>query len=145
MLKPQTNTPNLAHDLRVMLGKLVRRLREEARLVDLTWPQLQVLGRLDRDGPQTLTQLARAEGMRSQSMGETVAALKARALINGAPDPADGRQTVLSLTDEGRDLILASRASREDWLLHRLNDHLTAAEEARLAAVLPLLQRLTDE
>ena len=137
-------THTLATDLRVTLGRLVRRLREEALLGELTWPQVLVLGRLDRDGPMTLTVLAKAEGVRSQSMGETVGAMRAAGLIVGTPDPSDGRQTVLSLTDAARQLILASRASREDWLFDRLSQRLTADEIRHLSDAVALLQRLID-
>lgn len=88
----------LAGELRVVVGRLKRRLREQAHFGDLSWTQVRVLSRLEREGPATVTALARAEGMRPQSMGETVAALKAAGFVSGAPDPSDGRQTVLSLT-----------------------------------------------
>ncbi len=134
----------LATDLRIVAGKLIRRLREQAQLGDLTLPQMHVLGRLERDGPATLTTLARAEGVRSQSLGETLAPLKTQGLITGAPDPDDGRQTVLSLTQTGRDLILASRASREDWLYRNLVLKLSPAEQDTLTVAVALLKRLTD-
>ena len=46
-------------------------------------------------------ELACAEGMRPQSMNTVIADLDAAGLIRGAPDPADGRRTVISLTDAG--------------------------------------------
>ena len=65
----------LAGELRVVVGKLIRRLREQVSPGDFTWSQLSVLKRLERDGPATVTTLARAEGVRPQSMGATVAVL----------------------------------------------------------------------
>ncbi len=88
----------LAGDLRVVIGQLRRRLREQSGFGDLSWSQTSVLSRLDREGPGTVTSLARAEGMRPQSMGATVSALEAAGLVSGSPDPKDGRQTILSLT-----------------------------------------------
>src|SRR5277367_5231656 len=87
----------LAGDLRAVIGQLKRRLREQAGWGDLTWSQTSVLSRLDREGPATVTTLARVEGMRPQSMGAIVSALQAAGLVTGSPDPTDGRQTVLSL------------------------------------------------
>lgn len=133
-----------ATDLRVVIGKLIRRLREEAMLGDLTWPQVSALGRLERDGPATLSALARAEGMRTQSLGETVAALKAAGLVTGTPDPDDGRQTVLSITGAARKLFAASRASREDWLFRAMQAKLTPAEQQHLHDAASLMQRLLD-
>ncbi|MEI9905747.1 MAG: MarR family transcriptional regulator [Asticcacaulis sp.] len=133
-----------ATQLRVAIGRLIRRLREEAMLGDLTWPQVSALGRLEREGPATLSALARAEGVRSQSLGETVAALKAAGLVTGTPDPEDGRQTVLSVTDTARDLFAASRAKREDWLFRAMQARLTPAERDSLAQAATLMHRLLD-
>lgn len=134
----------LAEDLRVVGVKLRRRLREEANVGDFTPSQMQVLGHLEREGPATVTALARAQGMRPQSMGETLAALKAAGFVSGAPDPNDGRQTVLSLTPAFRKKIKASRAAREDWLFRTLQTHFTAAEQKQLANSVALLKRLID-
>ena len=80
----------LAQDLRALFGKLKRRLREQAHVGDLTPCQVSVLLRLEKDGPATASSLARAEGMRPQSMGAVVAALESAGLMRGAPDPTDG-------------------------------------------------------
>jgi len=135
-------TQAIAGDLRVVLGKLKRRLREEASFGGLNLSQGAVLTRLEREGPATVTTLARAEGMRPQSMGEIISALKAEGLVAGAPDPNDGRQTVLSITDKCRELIKTARAVREDWLFRALQTKLTAAEQEELAGALALLDRL---
>jgi DNA-binding MarR family transcriptional regulator len=132
----------VAAELRVQIGRLSRRLREEARLGDFTWSQLRVLGRLERQGPATVTALARAEEVRPQSMGETLAVLKAAGLVSGAPDPTDGRQTVLSLTDACREALRANRAAREDWLFRAIRTQLAPAEQEALAAAVALLGRL---
>src|SRR5580704_4609884 len=88
----------LAQDMRAVLGKLRRRLREQAETGDLTPSQVSVLLRLEKDGPATASSLARAEGMRPQSIVPLIAALEDAGLVAGASDPGDGRQTILSLT-----------------------------------------------
>ncbi len=134
----------LAGELRVLIGKLSRRLREQGHSGDLTWSQVLVVSRLDREGPATVTTLARAEGMRPQSMGATIAVLEAAGLVIGTADPKDGRQTILSLTDACRDKLKAGRAAREDWLFRAIRTKLAAAEEGDLAAAIALLNRLVD-
>ena len=134
----------LAEELRVLSGKLRRRLREESHVGDFTPSQVQVLNLLEREGPATVTALARAHGMRPQSMGETLAALKAAGLVSGAPDPNDGRQTVLSLTPSFRKKVKASRAAREDWLYRTIQTRFTAIEQQQLATGVDLLKRLVD-
>src|ERR1700741_593384 len=107
-----SRAPALAQDLRALLSKLKRRLREQAHAGDLTPSQVSVLLRLERDGPATASALARAEGRRPQSMGPVIARLEAAGLVSGPPDPTDGRQTILSLTDSCREWARKGRAAR---------------------------------
>jgi DNA-binding MarR family transcriptional regulator len=134
----------LAGELRLLISQLKRRLREQTHLGDYTWSQVAVLIRLERDGPTTVSALARADGVRPQSMGATVATLEAAGLVEGSPDPADGRQTILSLTDTCRELIKATRAAKEDWLFRAIQTKLSPAEQEKLAVALELLKRLAD-
>ena len=132
----------LASELRVLVSQLRRRLREQASFGDLTWSQTSVLTRLDREGPATVTGLARAEGMRPQSMGATVSALEAAGLVSGSPDPKDGRQTILSLTPACQEWIKANRAAKEDWLFRAIQNKFAPEEQEQLAAAVGLLKRL---
>ena len=134
----------LAGELRILIGKLRRRLREESHLGDITMSQASVLSRLEREGPATVSSLARAEGMRPQSMAATVLALSEAQMVTGSPDPLDGRQTILTLTDSCRAWIAASRAAREDWLARTLETRLTPAEVTELNSAVALLKRLTE-
>ena len=134
----------LAGELRVLISQLRRTLREQTHLGDYTWPQTAVVIRLERDGPATVSALARADGVRPQSMGATVATLEAAGLVKGSPDPTDGRRTILSLTDTCRELINAKRAAKEDWLFRAIQTKLSPAEQEELATTLELLKRLAD-
>jgi DNA-binding MarR family transcriptional regulator len=134
----------LAGELRIALSKLIRRVREQAHPGDFTSAQKSVLLRLDRDGPATVSALARAESVRPQSMRITVAGLKAMDAVNDEPDPADGRQTLIALTSRFRQIVKASRAAKNDWLIRALQAQLASQEQAELAAAVKLLQRLAD-
>ena len=94
---------------------------------------MKVVSRLERDGPATVTTLAQAEGIRPQSMGATGSALKAAGLVSGTADPADGRQTILSLTTACRESI---HAAREDWLMHAIRTKREPREHAQLATAI---------
>jgi DNA-binding MarR family transcriptional regulator len=131
-------------DLHRVSGRLKRRLREQASAGDLTPSQAAVLAHLDRNGPTTVTALAKMEGVRSQSMGATVATLEALGMVKGAPDPSDGRQTILSLTPSCMALFKKGRAARTDWLLRTIEEKLSPAEQDQLTAALRLLDRLVD-
>jgi DNA-binding MarR family transcriptional regulator len=134
----------LAAELHIVIGALSRRLREQADVGDLTSAQKSVLLRLERDGPTTASALARAEAMRPQSMGAIIAALEAAGYVSGAPDPSDGRQSIISLTDHFRQWVSAARAVRRDWLLGVVQARLTAPERHELASAVDLLKRLLD-
>src|SRR5947209_18935075 len=102
----------LASELRVVLGQLMRRLRAEHRF---PLSHGAVLGRLDRQGPLSTVELASAERVRPQSMGQTLAELEAQGLVSRRPDEADGRRTLLELTDAGRPTRAEDRRRREGW------------------------------
>lgn len=141
---PQPDTAALAGELRVALAQLVRRLREQADGMDLTRSQSSVLLRLERDGAATATALARAEGVRPQSMAKIVQALEAAGLVGGAPDPRDGRKTLLSITEAAREEFRTGRLAKEDWLTRALDTTLSPAEIAQLASTPGLLRRLAQ-
>jgi DNA-binding MarR family transcriptional regulator len=135
---------SLAGELRISLGKLIRRVREQAHPGDFTAAQKSVLLRLERDGPATVSALARAESVRPQSMRVTVAGLETLQAVRGEPDPADGRKTLIELTPIFRKTIKASRAAKDDWLQRALKAQLTPLEQDQLAAAVKLLERLAD-
>ncbi|MFG1276301.1 MarR family winged helix-turn-helix transcriptional regulator [Xanthobacter autotrophicus] len=135
----------MAAELRALVGKLKRRLREQADVGDLTPSQVSALLRLEREGPATASSLARAEGMRSQSMGTVIAALEAAGMVQGRPDPTDGRRILLSLTDACREWIRRGRAARQDWLTNSLQTRLSAEELKVVGRAVELLKRLTDD
>jgi DNA-binding MarR family transcriptional regulator len=138
-------TCTLAEDLRLLIGKLKRRLREQGQREDLPPSQVAVLLRLEKDGPATVSGLARSEGMRPQSMSAAVAALEAAGLVRGAPDPGDGRQTIMSLTETCRERLRTGRAARQDWLSRTIGAKLSPREQQELAAAVKLLKRLVED
>ncbi|HEY7629171.1 MAG TPA: MarR family transcriptional regulator [Thermoleophilaceae bacterium] len=137
----KTDTARVAADLRVVIGQLVRRLRAEHRF---PLSQGSVLGRLDRQGPQSVSDLAAAERVRPQSMAQTVSDLEHDRLVQRAPDPTDGRRQLVSLTEEGRDALLADRRSRDGWLARAIEDDLSPEEQKVLRDAVDLLRRLGE-
>ena len=136
-----TDLANVASDLRLVLGQLVRRLRaDDALPISL----FAVLSRLDRSGPQTTSGLAAGEHMRPQSMAQTVAELFGDGLVNRRPDPGDGRQILVDLTERGRSLLAAERRRREDWLSRAIADELSPAEQKTLVKAIAVLRRLAE-
>jgi DNA-binding MarR family transcriptional regulator len=132
-------TTELAHELRETVGRLVRRVRLEP---GPPVPRMIVLGRLDREGPTSVSDLAAAERMRPQSMAQTVRDLEESGLVSRRPDPDDGRRAIVEMTVAGRRLLTATRADRETWLSEALDRALNARERELLRTALGLLDRI---
>jgi DNA-binding MarR family transcriptional regulator len=137
----RTDPALVASDLRVVLGQLIRRLRAEHRF---PLAHGAVLGRLDREGPQSVSDLAASERVRPQSMAQTVNDLEADGLVERRPDPSDGRRAVVELTTQGDDALQAERRNREGWLAQAIAGDLSAEEQALLRDAVELLRRLAE-
>ncbi|WP_046729238.1 MarR family winged helix-turn-helix transcriptional regulator [Streptomyces humi] len=118
-----------------------RRLRQERADGSLSPNQLSVLGHLYRHGPATPGEVAAAERQRPQSLTRVFAELAAEALIERAPDPSDGRQSLLSLTGAGRRALEADMAQRDAWLAKALGS-LSETERGVLLLAAAVMERL---
>lgn len=130
----------LAADLRIAVGSLIRRLRAE-NLFPLT--QTWVLGRLDREGPASVSELAQALRVRPQSMAQTIGDLEAEGMVRRSPDPNDRRRALVSLTKAGRARIEEDRAVREGWLVKALEE-LPEDDRETIERAVGILGRLAD-
>ena len=130
--------------LQLSVGLLKRRVRETARDGELSGPETAVLSRLDRNGPGTTAALARWEQITPQAMGATVAALEARELIGRAPDPDDGRRSILALTEAGERALRAGRNALTDQMAAALFGGFTPGEIEQLRLAAPLIERLAQ-
>jgi DNA-binding MarR family transcriptional regulator len=135
------DTATLASELRVVLGQLIRRLRAEHRF-SLT--QGSVLGRLDRCGAASVSELAASERVRPQSMAQTVGDLESDGLVARRPDPADGRRALVEITERGRTVLAEDRERRDGWLANAIDTDLDEREQLLLASTVALLARLAE-
>ena len=136
----KTDPALVASELRAVLGGLVRRLRAEYRF---PLSHGAVLGRLDREGAQSVSDLAQAERVRPQSMAQTVGDLEAEGMVERNPDPSDRRRALVSLTEAGQSRIEADRAAREGWLVKALEE-LPDSDRETVEKSVELLNRLAD-
>jgi len=132
---------SLAGELSVVLAHLVRRLRTQHHF---SLSQGAVLGRLDREGPQCASDLASAERVRPQSMGQTVAELEEQGLVERRADPDDGRRALIELTEAGRVELREVRGRREGWLVEAIAENFNSEESRALEEAVPLLGRLAE-
>lgn len=131
-----------AGELRALVGRLARRLRQTSVAGEITLSQASVLSLLEREGPMAPGVLALKERISPQSMGVILTSLEALGLVSRMPDPADGRSLIVSLTEAGFQAVQGARRQREERLAHVLADHFTDQERDLLVATLPLLERL---
>lgn len=137
----KTDPALIASQLRPLLGQVMRRLRAER-----TFPlsHAAVLGRLDREGPCSVSDLATAEQMRPQSMAQTVGDMETEGLVQRRPDPGDRRRALVEMTASGRALLQEDRRRREGWLASAIANDLDPHEQAILADAVALLRRLVE-
>ncbi|MBT2501831.1 MarR family winged helix-turn-helix transcriptional regulator [Curtobacterium sp. ISL-83] len=116
---------DLAEALLALYGR-IRRTLLTGKSDEVTASQTAALGRLLRYGETTVADLARAEGVRPQSMGATVQALVDLGFVERRQDPTDGRRALVRATTEG------ARARQDAWSArtHVLADRLAALPEA---------------
>ncbi len=108
-----------------------------------SFTEIAVLNRLQRDGPQSTTQMSNREHVTSQAITAVVGELEAKALVSRGRDNLDRRRTVVSITDAGR-AVLADREHTVMQSLVRVLESCSVDEMRRLLAVTPLLNRIAD-
>jgi DNA-binding MarR family transcriptional regulator len=123
------------------VGRLVRQMRAAAAQHELSLTESAVLARLSRDGPATTAELARAEGMRPQSMSAVIATLEERGLIERKPHPSDGRQVHIALTATGATVRSSTLDLKRAWL-SQATSRLEEGERQVLAHAAEILKRL---
>ena len=136
----------LATALRISVSRLARRLRVERQaegLASLSDTQLAALAVLDRHGAMTPGELAEHEKVQPPSMTRVIAVLEERRLVMRAPHPTDRRQVVLTVTEQGRELVSQARRRRDAWLAKRLKE-LSPEERAILRTAAPVLEKLSQ-
>ncbi|WP_269858196.1 MarR family winged helix-turn-helix transcriptional regulator [Streptomyces sp. RPT161] len=123
---------------------IARRLRHASAPGELSLPERSALARLDRGGPATAAELARAEQITPQAMGTTLSGLEGRGLVQRRPDPRDRRRVLMSLTETGLAMLRRKHDARARQLATALEQHFTAAELETLTAAAPLIERLAE-
>lgn len=126
----------LERELAVFLRRARASSGEMAREVhpDLEPAAYGLLVRLEDAGQQRATELAGYFGVGKATMSRQLRALEELGLVAREPDPADGRASLVRLTDEGRSRFRRVRDARRDRYMSKLAgwDRGEVAELARL-------------
>ena len=135
----------LASELRLSVMRLRRRLASERDPEnELSIATMAVLGSLMRHGETTIGELASQERVQPPTMTRKIKLLEEGGYVARRAHETDGRAVVVTLTDLGRDPVLADRRRRDEWLARQLRE-LTAAERDVLRAAVPIIQRLSEQ
>jgi DNA-binding MarR family transcriptional regulator len=141
---PRKPTDAAVLDLTRAVGLLVRRVRAAAASEELSLTESAVMARLARDGPATTAELARAEGMKPQSMGATIAALATLGIVERTPHPTDGRQVHIALTAKGAAVRKSTKDAKQTWLAQAIAQ-LDKQEQATLFAAGEIMRRVAEQ
>jgi DNA-binding MarR family transcriptional regulator len=141
---PRRTFDNAVNDFGHAIGLLVRRVRAAAASHELSLTEAAVMSRLANGGPATTADLARAESVKPQSMGATIAALEEMGLVERKPHPTDGRQVNIALTSKGAAVRKSAKDAKRTWLAQAIA-RLDEEEQEKLFAASEIIQRLAEE
>jgi DNA-binding MarR family transcriptional regulator len=125
------------------IGLLVRRARAAAASHELSWTETAVLKRLANEGPSTTADLARAQGMRPQSMRTIIATLEEMDMVQRKPHATDGRQVNIALTAKGAAAQKRAGDAKQTWLAQTISQ-LNEQERKTLFAAGKIIKRLAE-
>lgn len=134
----------LASALRPAILRLARRLRQmRDESLDLNANQLSAMGVLLRHGDRSMGELAVLENVQPPSMTRIVNGLEERGLVARTVRPADRRQSVVTLTESGREVLSSDRRRRDQWLARRIAE-LEPEERVVLRASVRILEKVNQ-
>ncbi|MEU6242711.1 MarR family transcriptional regulator [Streptomyces sp. NPDC047024] len=133
-----------ADDLMLAVEHLVRYVRRSATAGGLSTAASSALGRLGREGPQRLTELARAENATQPNMTQLVTRMERAGLVRRTADRTDGRGVLVEATETGLEVFRQRRAERSE-ALGLLLERLPEEERAAVRTALPALARAIEE
>ncbi len=141
----QKNNEVAVEDFAMALGLLVRRIRADAppELREFSWTQKAVLSRLEKEGAATTADLARAEGVKPQSMGTALELLEKMGLVERKAHPTDGRQINIKLTARGIALRRNTKEATHAWLSQAIAK-LDRQEQTTLFKAGELIKRMAE-
>ena len=134
---------NRASDLRRSITRLNRRMRAQRAFEALSANKLSVLSYLYHRKSSSPGEVAAAEHLQPQSLSKLLAELESEGLTSRSKSQTDRRQSVLKITQAGRDALKRDMDERDHWLslaLATLSD--TELHVLQIAG--PIMERLAN-
>lgn len=134
-----------AAHLRTAIVRTARRLRQEAaaETSGLTPTSVAALATIERHGPLTPSEIAAIERVKRPTITRTLGCLEREGLIDRAPDPADGRSSLVSVNGAGRERLRRLRGRKNAYLARRMKD-LSDEEVETLERAAEILERMRE-
>lgn len=134
-----------AAHLRIAIVRTARRLRQEAaaETSGLTPTSVAALATIERHGPMTPSEIAEVERVKRPTITRTLGCLEREGLIDRAPDPADGRSSLVSVNGAGRERLRRLRGRKNAYLARRMKD-LGEEEVETLERAAEILDRMRE-
>jgi DNA-binding MarR family transcriptional regulator len=141
-----TQLTDSAARLRMAIVRTARRLRQEAAVggTELTPTAGSALATVERHGPLTPSELAQIERIKRPTATRILRVLLEAGLVDRAPDPADGRSSLVSVNAAGRERLRRMRGRKNAYLARRMRD-LPAADVEALDRAATILERMLEE
>jgi DNA-binding MarR family transcriptional regulator len=141
-----TQLTDSAARLRMAIVRTARRLRQEAAGEgdELTPTAGSALATVERHGPLTPSELAAIERIKRPTATRILRGLLEAGLIDRAPDPADGRSSLVSVNAVGRERLRRLRGRKNAYLARRMRD-LPAADVEALDRAATILEGMLEE
>ncbi|MEU2441667.1 MarR family transcriptional regulator [Streptomyces rubradiris] len=133
-----------SEELMLAVEQLVRYVRRSTNAGGLSTAASSALGRLGSEGPQRLTELARAENVSQPNMTQLVTRMERAGLVRRTADQSDGRGVLVAATDTGLQVFRQRRAERAD-ALRQLVEQLSEPEQEAVRIALPALSRAVQD
>ena len=134
-------SPQLAADIRRGVTRLSRRLRAERSADALSANKLCVLSHLYPNKECSPGEISSAEHLQPQSLSKLLAELESEGLTVRSKSLADGRQSLLKITQKGRSALQHDMRERDLWLASALQ-HLSETEVQLLHLTAQIMERL---
>jgi len=137
---------DLAARLRMAVVRTSRRLRQEAAEggAELTPTAGSALATVERHGPLTPSELAEFERIKRPTATRTLRVLLEAGLVDRAPDPVDGRSSLVSVNAAGRERLRRLRGRKNAYLARRMRD-LPAADVETLGRAAAILDQMLED
>ena len=134
----------LASVIRLAILRVARRLRSQRVNTAVTLSQLSALATVRKSGPLSAGEVAAIEQVQPPSMTKILAALESNGFIERACHPDDRRQSVISISQAGLELLAVETRARDQWLTVQLAE-LSDADIDKLTKAAEVLERLAAQ